>query len=90
MPEMDYRKVFGRMAELGMTQRGLAEAIKMGRSQLNLKLNGKYAFKQSEIEKICNVLQIPVEEIGNYFFTPKVEKSQLFETGSFTCKEETA
>lgn len=76
MPEMDYSKLHGRMAEKGITQKRLAEITKMGRSQLNLKLKGKYAFKQSEIEKICRALDITAAEIGKYFFTPKVEKTQ--------------
>ena len=78
MPEMDYGKVLGRMAELGFTQKSLARSAGMGRSQLNLKLKGKYAFKQSEIGKICELLKIPANEIGLYFFTPKVEKTQLY------------
>lgn len=76
MPEMDYRKLMGKMVELGYTQATLASEAGMGRSQLNLKLKGKYAFKQSEIEKICRLLEIPAAEIGSYFFTPKVEISQ--------------
>ena len=77
MPEMDYSKLFGKMAEKGITQKKLAEMAGLGRSQLNLKLKGRYAFKQSEIDRICTCLDILPCEIGAFFFTPKVEKTQL-------------
>ena len=77
MPEMDYSRLFGRIAEKGFSQKSLAAAIGISEGQMSLKLTGKYAFKQSDIRKICEELDIGAELIGEYFFTPKVEKSQL-------------
>lgn len=70
MPEMDYRKLLGRVREKGFTQKELAEKIGVSESHLCQKFSGKYAFKQSEMQKICVVLEIPANEIGTYFFSP--------------------
>lgn len=72
MPQMDYSKLRGRIRECGRTQREVAEFANMANTTFNLKLNGKYAFSQREIQAILKFLKIPPEEIGNYFFTPKV------------------
>lgn len=76
MPEMDYSKLIGRAAELGYTQKALAERIGVSESHFCQKLNGNYSFKQKEIRDICDALLIASDEIGTYFFTPKVEKTQ--------------
>lgn len=76
MPEMNYSKLIGRAAELGLTQKTLAEKIGVSESHFCQKLNGNYSFKQREICAICEVLHIAADEIGLYFFTPKVEKPQ--------------
>lgn len=71
MPDMDYRKLLGRIKEKGYTQKELAERIGLSESHLCQKLLGRYAFKQSEMRDICNVLDISGTEIGAYFFSPK-------------------
>ena len=35
---------------------------------LSLKMSGKVQFKQKEIKKISEILNIPKNEIGQYFF----------------------
>ena len=77
MPEMDYSKLIGRAAELGFSQKELAGKIGVSESHFCQKLNGHYSFKQKEIRDICEILLIPSDEIGLYFFTPRVEKPQL-------------
>ena len=77
MPKMDYSKLLGRIKERGHTQKSTAEAINMSKGQFCQKLAGNYPFKQSDIQKLCEFLEIPAYEIGAYFFTPKVEKTQL-------------
>lgn len=77
MPEMNYSKLIGRAAEMGLNQKTLAEKIGVSESHFCQKINGNYSFKQKEICAICEVLQIAPGEIGSYFFTPKVEKHQL-------------
>lgn len=76
MSEMDYSKLLGRVKEKALTQKGLAEKIGVSEGQLCHKLAGHYPFKQSEIAKICNVLDISKTEVGVFFFTEKVEISQ--------------
>lgn len=64
----NYSKLLGRMKERGITQEGLAMEIGVNESTLNSKLNNKYGFKQNEMDAICKVLDIPNDDIGEYFF----------------------
>ncbi len=68
----DYNKLLGKMREQQITQKMLAEEIHNTTSTLSQKLNNKGYFKQNEICHACAFLRIPVEEIGEYFFTQKV------------------
>ena len=79
MPKMDYSKLLGRIRELGHTQKSVAEAAKMSEGQFCQKLAGNYPFKQTDIQRLCECLDIPAQEIGDYFFNPRVEKTQLCE-----------
>lgn len=79
MPDMDYSKLLGRIKEYGHTQKSVSENIGISEGQLSQKLSGKYLFKQSEIIKICNLLEIDGIDIGEYFFKPKVEKNSTLE-----------
>lgn len=71
MPAMNYSKLLGKIRELGLTQKLVASRIHMTESHFSRKLSGEFAFKQSEIQQLCELLQIPGEQIGAYFFTPK-------------------
>lgn len=71
MTNMDYRKLLGRIKELGYTQKAVSTAIGVTESHFSRKLSGEFVFKQSEIQSICDLLHIPPEEIGMYFFSPK-------------------
>ena len=68
----DYSKLLGRMKERGYTQDVLAKSINIKPSTLSQKLNNKSDFKQSEIYKICIILEIHYDEVSLYFFTKKV------------------
>ena len=68
----DYGKLLGRMKEKNITQEKLASLIGGTAATLSQKLNNKGRFKQSEISRICEELNISAEEIGLYFFTHKV------------------
>ena len=70
--QFDYSKLLGRIKEFGYTQESLAKETGMTKVTMNLKLNNKAFFTQPEIEKIRNLLRITPDEIGAYFFTPKV------------------
>ncbi len=69
MPKIDYNKLRGKIAEKGLNQKDLARKIGVSEGQFCKKLSGEYAFKQSEIVRICEVLDINTAQIGDYFFT---------------------
>lgn len=64
----DYAKLLGRIREKRLTQSELARKIKISETSLNLSLNNKRPFKQSEISKICDVLLISNDNLESYFF----------------------
>jgi len=63
----NYSKLLGRIVERVGTQSRLAERMEMSERTISLKLNGKVGWKQTEIAKACNVLEIRDVEIPNYF-----------------------
>lgn len=69
----DYRKLLGRITEKAGTQANFAKKMNLSERTVSLKLNGKVVFKQDEIIRASEVLEIPKEEIGIYFFTPNVQ-----------------
>lgn len=64
----DYSKLLGKIRERRITQRELASAIGISETSLNLSLNCKRPFKQSEISGICELLSIPLANVDAYFF----------------------
>ena len=67
----NHSKLLGRMREYGFTQESLSKTIGINEGTLNTKLNGKGFFNTKEIDKISELLEIPDEEIGVYFFSSK-------------------
>ncbi|MBQ2396508.1 MAG: DUF739 family protein [Bacteroidales bacterium] len=57
----EIRKKFKNLGEF-------ADAVGIDRSTLSMKINGKTAFRQDEIEKICKLLNISIEQVYEYFF----------------------
>lgn len=72
---VEYGKLLGRIREKGFTQAQLANFVGMTPGTMSTKLNNQAYFKQSEILAICDVLDIPISEYGEYFFTRKVRKN---------------
>ncbi|HDG6063125.1 TPA: DUF739 family protein [Staphylococcus aureus] len=68
----DYSRLSGKIVEKYGTQYNFAIAMKLSERSLSLKLNGKVAWKDSEIWKAIQLLDIPVEKIHLYFFKEKV------------------
>ena len=62
---MNLAKLRGLRAEKRLTQKDLAEAIKMPLSTYCLKEQGKSKFKVDEVNKICNILEVD----SSIFFT---------------------
>lgn len=65
----DYSKLLGRLREKRITQSELANKLGISECSLNLSLNNKRPFRQSEISGICEQLLIPSESIDAYFFS---------------------
>ncbi len=77
---MDYSLLREKMREKNISQKEMAALIPMSESHFCKKLSGEYPFKQSEIVRICEILDIDAGEIHAYFFTEKVEKTQQTQT----------
>lgn len=69
MTQFNYNSLLGLMREKGFTQENLAAVAGMSYSQLSAKLNGRYPFKQTDIQNIVHILNIAPADIGHYFFT---------------------
>lgn len=71
MNEMELR---GEMVKRGYTAAKLAESIGIGEKAMSNKLTGKSDFKQSEIKKICSVLNLDNDQIIAIFLLRKCPK----------------
>lgn len=65
----NYSKLLGRIKEIMGTQAAFAEIMMLSEKTLSMKLNNKIAWKQTEILKACELLDIPPEDVYLYFFT---------------------
>ena len=72
----DYSKLRGRIREICKTQEIYAEKIGISYVSLSKRLNNQLEFSSSEIYNSCDVLEIPVNQIPDYFFTLEVQKSE--------------
>lgn len=73
----DYSKLLGRMRENHITQEQLAKDIGISESTMNIKLKNKRQFAQDEMIKILDVLNVPIDDIGAYFFVITLLKTQV-------------
>lgn len=76
MQTFDYSRLWGKLKAENITQVKLSKVIGIAPNTLGLKLKGKVPFRQNEISAISDILGISPTEIGDYFFTQKVEESQ--------------
>lgn len=78
----EYRKSYlfprlrGRLTQLGMTQKYLAKELGIGFASLNHRMNGKYPWNLDEAYKVCEILDIPKDEIYIYFPPNGVEPEE--------------
>ena len=71
----NYAKLTGRMRERGYTQESLAKALGISACSLNLTLNNKRNFRQDEILRASELLDIPPSDFTGYFFDHQLKKS---------------
>ena len=64
----NFNKLNGRIIEKFESKKNFAMAIGLSEKSMSDKINCKRYWKQPEISKACELLQIPSDEIGEYFF----------------------
>lgn len=69
----NYSKLNGKIIEVCGTQGKFAEMMGLSERSVSLKLNNKIMFKQDEISKASQILNISIDEIQSYFFTLEVQ-----------------
>lgn len=75
--KFNYSKLLGKIVEKYGTQAKFAVAMNLSERTLSLKLNSERYFKQSEIEKAAELLDIGCEEYAVYFFTKDVQSAWI-------------
>lgn len=69
----DYRKLRGRIVERYGTLKKFAGDMGWSERTLSLKMNCKVFWKQPEIAKAVKLLDIPSNEVMEYFFSQEVQ-----------------
>ena len=70
----DYRKLRGKIVEKYGSQSEFSLAMGISERTLSLKMNSKVPWKQKEICKAADLLDISDSDIGDYCCTTKVQK----------------
>lgn len=63
-----YAKLRGKIKEVFNTQAAFAAAMEMTNTALSYRLNGHCKWQLIEVEKACDLLEIPADEMAVYFF----------------------
>lgn len=67
-----YNKLRGRIVEIFGSQSKFAEAVGQSEQIITAKLAGRSSFTQDNIIAWCKALDIDQNDIGSYFFAPKL------------------
>lgn len=65
-----YHRLRVRFAEMEMRQGDVAQAAGMAKSTMTARMQGKQPWTSWEIIRVAAVLNIPREQIGEFFFEP--------------------
>lgn len=68
----NYDKLRGRIVEKYGSQSAFAESFGVSKNTFSLKMNNKVRFTTEDITRITQMLDIPENDIGEYFFTVAV------------------
>ena len=68
MADFKYLKLRARIKEKFGTEGNFAEALGISQISLSRKFNDKVQFSSNDIRLWCELLEIPLEESGLYFF----------------------
>lgn len=66
--KFNYSRLLGRIIEKCGSRVAFAEKAKISTTALVRKMSGKVAFRNDEIVRMSEVLEIPIEEAHLYFF----------------------
>ena len=66
----DYSKLRGKIKEKLGNEKEFALKMDLSGVTISAKLNGSIEFKQSEMLKACDILNIPLQDMHKYFFSP--------------------
>ncbi len=75
MAEINYCKLLGRIREVYKTHESFAAALNISAVSLGKKLANKTGWKQDEIIRACELLEIPDAEVYLYFFNRGVKRN---------------
>lgn len=64
----NYNKLKGRIVEICGTQMEFAKRMGLSERSISLKLQGKISWKQNEIMKALEVLNLKASDVQEYFF----------------------
>ena len=67
--DFKYARLRGRIKERYGTEGKFAEVMGITQMSLSRKFNGKTQFTGNDIKQMSELLEIPLEEAGRYFFT---------------------
>lgn len=73
----DYSKLRGKIVEKYGSQTEFAKAMQCSERTLSLKLNGNVMWRQDEICRAIEALNLSESDIHDYFFTMKVQDNEL-------------
>ena len=71
----DYSTLSGKIVEKYGTQYNFSIAMGLSERTMSLKLNSKVPWKDNEMVKACELLDIETKQIHQYFFKQKVHVS---------------
>lgn len=72
----NYSKLRGKIREVFGSEQTFAAVLGCSKRTLSVKLNNKFDFSQDEILATTKALNIPIEQIGVYFFS-EVERENV-------------
>lgn len=68
----NYAKLNGRIIEKCGTRKAFGEKMGFSEATISKKLRGEIPFRQAEISKTIDILELSTEDIPEYFFTEKL------------------
>lgn len=72
----DYSKLAGRIIEKCGTRKAFGEKMGFSEATISKKLRGEIPFRQAEISKSIEILELTTDDILEYFFTEKLSQTK--------------